>query len=121
MSCVGAEQIHAHYFEDGNVQLQTNKAVPEAPLSGSNHADAIVAYINVSARRMSMLYFFVSSVLKCFTYIQTAESAVRLGLEEIFDNLNVDTLRAMRRTMTVTRTKMEWNLNWARIHKTVKK
>ena len=44
-------QVHAHYFEDGNVQLQTTKTIPSHsfPFSSEGEfADQIVAHINVS-------------------------------------------------------------------------
>lgn len=97
----GNVKIHAHYFEDGNVQLQTTKPVAETALAGgasdAAFADAVVAFIN------------------------NVESGMRSGLEDIFGNLNTETLRAMRRTMPVTRTKMEWNVNAVRMIRQVRK
>jgi hypothetical protein len=52
---------------------------------------------------------------------QGIESAMRGGLEEIFGSLNEQTLRAMRRTMPITRTKMEWNVNAVRMNRQIRK
>jgi hypothetical protein len=46
---------------------------------------------------------------------------MRGGLEEIFGSLNEQTLRAMRRTMPITRTKMEWNVNAVRMNRQIRK
>lgn len=43
-------QVHAHYFEDGNVQLQTSKEIPEIviPFTGAVElATQVVAHIEV--------------------------------------------------------------------------
>lgn len=46
---------------------------------------------------------------------------MRNGLDSMFGSLNDETLRAMRRTMTVQRTKMEWNVNAVRMIRQVRK
>ena len=62
------------------------------------------------------MFFF-----KKLSFVQNAESAMRNGLDDVFNNLNTDTLRAMRRTMTVTRTKMDWNVNAVRMIRQTRK
>lgn len=47
----GEIKVHAHYFEDGNVQLQTTKVIPATVLPYSSEAEfasQIIARINVS-------------------------------------------------------------------------
>jgi hypothetical protein len=67
----GNIKIHAHYFEDGNVQLQTAKAAPEKHLQGNTDAafaDAFVAFVNV--RRFLATKTLLAShflfIIRCF-------------------------------------------------------
>jgi capping protein alpha len=86
-------QIHAHYFEDGNVQLQSTKAIPQKTVPFTEVLDAI----------------------------KKAENDLQAGLEDMYQNMNEETLRDMRRVMTVSRTKMEWNVNAQRMVRTLRK
>eukprot|EP01041_Mallomonas_annulata_P013122 gene13122-27728_t len=86
----GEIKVHAHYFEDGNVQLQSTKTIPITSVtytSASHLADLISEHINAS------------------------ETALQNGLEEMYANMNEETFKAMRRIMPITKTKMEWNLS----------
>lgn len=96
----GEVKIHAHYFEDGNVQLQTTKQYPSRAFpftSETEFAQQITAYIS------------------------TSETDLQSGLEEMYANMNDETFRAMRRIMPVKRTKMEWNVNAVRMNRQVRK
>ena len=86
----GEIKILAHYFEDGNMQLNTSKPV-SAKKIGSAGSDADLAKAIVA-------------------HITEAESAVQMGLESMYANMGEQTLRAMRRVMPITRNKMEWNV-----------
>ena len=95
-SVTGDIKVHAHYFEDGNVQLQTSKPVATTQIQASGAgekelADAVVAHI------------------------KTAESALQTALSDMYANMNEETFRSMRRILPVTRTKMEWNVNAVRM------
>jgi capping protein (actin filament) muscle Z-line, alpha len=49
----GEMKVHAHYFEDGNVQLQTTKVMPATTVPFSSEAEfatQMIARINVSHR-----------------------------------------------------------------------
>ena len=85
----GEIKVRAHYFEDGNVQLQTKKAVAETPLeeAGADFAAAVVAAITKE------------------------EKALQAGLELMYANMTDETFKAMRRVMPVHRNKMNWNIN----------
>jgi capping protein alpha len=74
--------------------LQTSKSVPSASLSGSSPSE--VASAAVAA-------------------IKAAESALQEGLEEMYGSMDEETFRAMRRTMPITRTKMDWNISSVRM------
>jgi len=92
----GDIKVHAHYFADGNVQLQTSKPVPAAPVSSGaggekDLAEAVVAHI------------------------KAAETTLQGALGDMYANMNEETFRCMRRVLPVTRTKMEWNVNAVRM------
>ena len=89
-SLSGDIKIHAHYFEDGNVQLQTSKSFPEATISGASEAE------------------IASGIVK---RIREFETSVQDGLEEMYVSMNEETFKSMRRTLPISRTKMEWNVN----------
>ena len=93
MGFVLCSQLHAHYFEDGNVQLQTTKTIPQKTVPFTEVLDAI----------------------------KKAENELQAGLEDMYQNMNEETLRDMRRIMTVSRTKMEWNVNAQRMVRTLRK
>lgn len=99
LAITGEIKIHAHYFEDGNVQLQTQKNLPRTTLEYST-ADIGTTVIN---------------------YIKKAESAVQAGLEEMYVNMNDETFKTMRRLMPVTKSKMEWNVNAVRMVHQIRK
>jgi len=54
-------------------------------------------------------------------HIQAEENALQTGLEEMYTNMSAETFRSMRRVMTVTRNKMEWNVNAIRMVRQVRK
>jgi capping protein alpha len=96
----GESKIHVHYFEDGNLQMQTSKSFPAETLNWKNEvelADAI------------------------FTRIQAFENALQNGLDDMYTNMNNETFKSMRRIMPITKTKMDWNLNAVRMVRQVRK
>mmetsp|Transcript_34180 Transcript_34180/g.74529 ORF Transcript_34180/g.74529 Transcript_34180/m.74529 type:complete len:287 (-) Transcript_34180:152-1012(-) len=96
----GDMKVHAHYFEDGNVQLQTSKPIPATTIPYSSEAE------------------FAEQVI---ARISAAEGELQTALEEMYASMNEETFRAMRRIMPVKRTKMEWNVNAVRMNKQVRK
>lgn len=96
----GDVKLHAHYFEDGNLQLNNSKAVAEKVINGSSDVD------------------FVNNVI---AHISASENSIQHGLEAMYNNMNEETLKAMRRVMPITKTKMEWNVNSVRMVKQVRK
>lgn len=89
----GEIKLHAHYFEDGNVQLQTSKSIAQKTVPFTEVLDAI----------------------------KRSENELQAGLEDMYQNMNEETLRDMRRVMTVSRTKMEWNVNAQRMVRNLRK
>lgn len=85
----GTISLHAHYFENGNLQLQTEKQVDEElpDFTTIGLGDALL------------------SVMK------TAEDALQAELEDMYINMSQETFKEMRRVMPVTQTKMEWSLH----------
>ena len=49
------------------------------------------------------------------------ETRTRSALDDMYDTLNTDTLKAMRRLLPITRTKMEWNVGSVRMNRQVTK
>lgn len=94
----GVIHIHAHYYEDVNTQLRTSKKIGET--SFPKGAEAVVAASIVDT-------------------IRASESELHAGLDRMYENMNDETFRAMRRTLPITRTKMEWNMNSLRMNKMV--
>ena len=81
----GTLKVRAHYFEDGNVQLQTAKEFPPTKVTFSTNIGPAVADL-----------------------IDQAEAALQAGLEEMYSNMSHETFKAMRRVMPITRTKMKY-------------
>ena len=93
-------QVHAHYFEDGNVQMQSTK-----PIAKSDHS------FSDSASLATLLA----------AHIKSAETAFHTGLDEMYGNMDEETFRAMRRIMPISRTKMDWNLNAVRMTRQIQR
>lgn len=89
-----------HYFEDGNLQMQTTKQVPDVNIEFSNESE------------------FAEKV---FQLVRAKESELQGGLEEMYSNMNNETFKSLRRVMGITKTKMDWNVNAVRMVKQVRK
>ena len=90
----GTIRVRAHYFEDGNVQLQTSKTLEDAK---------------------------AASLADVAALIETTEGALQKGLEAMYDNMTNETFKAMRRIMPISRTKMKWNINEIALNKNLRK
>jgi capping protein alpha len=99
-SLSGDVKIHVHYFEDGNLQLVSSKQVEPVDIAFKDAADLTT---------------------KVVEQIRTTESAIQNGLEGMYNGMNDETLKAMRRVLPITRTLMEWNINSVRMIKQVRK
>lgn len=99
-SVVGSIKVHAHYFEDGNVQMQSSKEIPNTDISFTDSAN-------------------LSSLL--VAHIKSTESDLHSGLDEMYGNMDEETFRAMRRVMAITRTKMDWNLSSVRMTRQIQR
>jgi capping protein alpha len=73
-----------HYFEDGNVQLNSDKEIPATSVSG-NVAESIVKLI------------------------KDADHEYQTALNESYAQLSDNTFKALRRILPVTRNKLDWN------------
>jgi capping protein (actin filament) muscle Z-line, alpha len=90
VSLAGSIRIHAHYFEDGNVQVNTTKNIPSSDVSYTSETDLAINVMKI---------------------VSECEAALHNGLVDMYFNLNEHTFKAMRRLLPVTRTKMDWNMN----------
>lgn len=88
----GTTNIRAHYFEEGNVQLNSTKEFPSTKLTGDIKASVA-------------------------EHIRQCEQSLHLALGAMYQNMSEETLKSMRRVMPITRSKMEWN---TQAHKMVK-
>ncbi|KAG7397625.1 F-actin-capping protein [Phytophthora boehmeriae] len=91
----GVIELHVHYFENGNLQLQSSKQVEE----------------EVTIHRPNGLGDAILRVMK------EAEDDLQTNLEDMYINMSEETFKEMRRVMPVTQTKMEWSLH---AHRTAK-
>jgi capping protein alpha len=82
-SITGQVDLLAHYFEDGNVQMNTQKKYSADDVSFSG--DAIVAQI------------------------QEWENALQASLETMYTGMSNQTFKDMRRLLPVTYTKFDWS------------
>eukprot|EP01031_Cornospumella_fuschlensis_P027282 gene27282-32954_t len=96
----GELKIHVHYFEDGNLQMQSTKTFAAVSLPGPQSPDLAAKVVG---------------------QIQAHESAYQAGLEDMYSNMNSETIKAMRRVMPITKTKMDWNVNAVRMVRQVRK
>ncbi|KAF4317496.1 hypothetical protein BBO99_00003914 [Phytophthora kernoviae] len=92
---MGTIELHVHYFENGNLQLQSSKQVEE----------------EVTIHRPNGLGDALLRVMK------EAEDDLQTNLEDMYINMSEETFKEMRRVMPVTQTKMEWSLH---AHRTAK-
>ncbi|KAG3118749.1 hypothetical protein PI124_g8630 [Phytophthora idaei] len=91
----GNMQLHVHYFENGNLQLQNSKDIEE----------------EITVQRPGGLGDAILRVMK------EAEDDLQTNLEDMYINMSEETFKEMRRVMPVTQTKMEWSLH---AHRTAK-
>jgi len=96
----GSIQIHGHYFDEGNIQLQTRKGVFPAQV---NFTDIQSLVNNVIAQ------------------IKAAETSLQEALEVVYTNMSEETLKSIRRTLPKTRSKMNWNINQLKLRGNLKR
>lgn len=101
----GEVKVLAHYFEDGNIQSNTHRHFEPRPLASSASAS-------------SDPVAFASSVIGV---ICENEVTLHQGLETMYNSMGEETLRSLRRSMAVTRSKMDWNLAAQRMVRNLRK
>ncbi|RUS22607.1 hypothetical protein BC937DRAFT_88244 [Endogone sp. FLAS-F59071] len=85
----GSLKVHVHYYEDGNVQLTSNKdAEVNAPSLPSDPKAIAEIYAKVIAR---------------------AEKEYQTALNESYAELAENTFKGLRRALPLTRNKLDWN------------
>jgi capping protein alpha len=120
----GEVKIHVHYFEDGNLQMQSQKKVAGVSFAYNNEqvlVDKVAATIQVRKQTLITLNPRLTLIIFFFNSFQSQEAALQSGLEEMYTNMNNETFRSMRRIMPITRTKMDWNVNSVRMVRQVRK
>lgn len=96
----GHVKVRAHYFEDGNVQLQTTKQYDEQTVTFGSPEDLGKEVVGL---------------------VETAETELQKGLQDMYDNMSNETFKAMRRVMPITRTKMKWNIHEISLNRNLRK
>ncbi|KDO25914.1 hypothetical protein SPRG_08855 [Saprolegnia parasitica CBS 223.65] len=91
----GTIDLHVHYYEDGNLQLQSHKTT-EKTLTFHDASTVGAAVVQV---------------------IRDEEHVIHSNLEDMYINMSEETFKEMRRVMPVTQTKMEWSIH---AHRTAK-
>jgi capping protein alpha len=81
-SVTGRIRLNVHYFEDGNVQLQTDT---NKTIQGSSDAKVIVESI------------------------KKVEQEFEMELEASYNALGTNTFKALRRALPMTANKINWN------------
>ena len=99
-TCTGDIKIHAHYFEDGNTQLHSNKAIP-AKTWGTSFSES------------------GSSVADIISHIKDQEAELYQGLHLMYRNMDAETFKSIRRILPVTKLKMDWNATRNSLTKTL--
>ncbi|KAF9435172.1 F-actin-capping protein [Entomortierella beljakovae] len=86
----GSMKCKVHYYEDGNVQLETSKEAEEklSKSSSDPHADIAKAFLEL---------------------IGSSESKYQTALNESYHDLAESTFNGLRRALPYTRTKLDWN------------
>ena len=88
MQLTGSIQVQVHYYEDGNVQLNTSKTT-SAQLVKSEDA----ATVSADA---------VKHILK-------VEADFQNTVNNTFNDVSVSNFKTLRRALPVTRTRIDWN------------
>jgi len=85
---VGHFKIVIHYYEDGNVQLNTD-TTQKTNISESGNPDAVAA-----------------AAIKAITKV---EQNYQASLDSSYQTMGDTTFKALRRALPITRTKIDWN------------
>lgn len=93
----GVIKIHAHSFENGNVQIKSETELPSTTIENKT---SLTEDIMAQIRKWD-------------------EECVLQPLHGVYDDMSTDILKKMRRVMPVTRTKFDWNVEGYRFVKAV--
>ncbi|CAM9421859.1 unnamed protein product [Choristocarpus tenellus] len=91
-------KVRGHYFENGNIQLQTTKEVQEVTVEFEGPASLAEAVVKRLAE---------------------VEGELHEGLEDTYDKMGSVTLRNMRRTKPITADRFSWNIAHIRMRNTL--
>jgi len=84
----GLLRAHVHYYEDGNVQLNSEKEVTVSTMTATSPR----AIAEAMVKHMSQM-----------------EGIYQSALNESYNELSDTTFKGLRRALPVTRNKLDWN------------
>jgi F-actin capping protein alpha subunit len=98
----GSIAVCGHYFENGNMQLRSQRSVPlvELPLPAGSDLPTAVAAAIVAA-------------------VRSAEDSLQAALEEMYASMSESTLRSMRRAVPVNAERFSWQIAQIRMRNTL--
>lgn len=95
----GGITVHTHYFESGNLQLRSHKDVAAGSLNSSTQDSEALAQEAVA-------------------WIRQVEEGQHNALNDMYAGMS-DTLKALRRSQTVTKEKFSWKIAQIRTRNTM--
>lgn len=109
MDISGVLKVNVHYYEDGNVQLNT-----ETPIKTTASGSVYYPLSSFAAlEKLILTFVFLQQDARSLAdatvkAIDKAESNFHKALETSYNTMGDTTFKALRRVLPITRTKIDW-------------